>query len=280
MKLSVMLFPFHKELTDKTLSPNKLIQEFHAVGIRAVEPMLAWMETNAELWNELRRAADDQGMAYSCLDIGVNLVGENESDRQKAIDTVVRGVERCRELKCPVALLPGTKPATGMSNEEGRRIYSEGLAQAVDRTKGSGVTLTIEDFGVYPAFACSAAHCIEVLDGAKRPELRFTFDNGNFLLADERPSECYKRTEPRIVHIHIKDFALRPPDNSPSLTTPSGKKYTGCEIGAGAAEVKECLALIKPCSYRGWLSLEVGTRPPLDSAIQGARYVTKTWNTV
>ena len=111
-----------------------------------------------------------------------------------------------------------------MSNEEGRKIYSEGLAKSFDMTKGSGVTLTIEDFGVYPYFACSSAHCIEVLDGAKRPALKLTF-----------------------------------------------------EIGAGVTQVKECLALIKASKYSGWISLEVGTRPPLDSAIQGAKYVTEAW---
>ena len=39
----------------------------------------------------------------------------------------------------------------------------------------------------------------------------------------------------------------------------------------------ECLALIKRGKYDGWLSLEVGTRPPLDSAILGANYVTEAW---
>jgi sugar phosphate isomerase/epimerase len=77
--------------------------------------------------------------------------------------------------------------------------------------------------------------------------------------------------------VHIKDFALRPPDNSPGLTTQSGKRYAGCEIGAGKAQVKECIELIKQSRYGGWISLEVGTRPPLDSAIQGAKYVARAW---
>jgi sugar phosphate isomerase/epimerase len=256
------------------------MDEMKKVGVTALEPMLSWIDTAPERWEELRQAAAVAGMQYSCLDVGANFVGENEEDRRKALDTAVRGVELARSLSCAVVLLPGSRPAANMSNEEGRKIYSEGLAKTADRTRDSGVILTIEDFGVYPRFACSAAHCIEVLDGAKRPELKFTFDNGNFLLADESPAQCFKRTQDRIVHIHIKDFALRPPDSSPGLTTPAGKKYMGCEIGMGKAEVKECLALIKRSTYSGWLSLEVGTRPALDSAIHGARYVTETWKQV
>jgi sugar phosphate isomerase/epimerase len=280
MKMSVMVFPFHKELSDKTLSAKKFVEDMKNVGVTALEPMLSWVDSDPAGWNELRKAAADAGMQYSCFDIGANFVGENAEDRRKAFDNVARGVEWCVQVKCPVALLPGSRPATGMSNEEGRKIYSEGLAKSFDMTKGSGVTLTIEDFGVYPHFACHSTHCIEVLDGAKRPALKFTFDNGNFILADEQPADALKRTQDRIVHVHIKDFALRPPDDKPGLTTPAGKKYMGCEIGAGVTQVKECLALIKASRYSGWISLEVGTRPPLDSAIQGAKYVTEAWKKV
>ena len=280
MKLSVMLFPFHKEFSDKTLPLKRFMEEMKKAGVRALEPMMSWVESAPERWAELRRVAADCGMKYSCYDIGVNFVGESATDRVKAIDTVARGVELCVDLRCPVALLPGTRPAPNMSNEEGRKIYSEGLAKAAERTKGSGVTLTIEDFGVYPHFACSAAHCIHVLDGTKRTDVKFTFDNGNFLLADDLPADCWKRLGDHSVHVHIKDFALRAPDDKPSLTSPSGRKYKGGEIGAGEAQVKECLALIKRSAYNGWLSLEVGTQPPLDSAIQGAKFVTETWEKV
>lgn len=277
MKLSVMLFPFHKDLSDKVLEPKNLVQEFRAVGITAIEPMMSWLDADPIRWTELRKAADDLGMKYSCFDVGVNFVGESAADRQKAQDIVARGVQICVDLKCPVALLPGTKPAANMSNEEGRKIYAEELAKAAERAKGSGVTLTIEDFGVYPFFACSIEHVLEVLDGTKRDDVKLTFDNGNFLLADESPAACFKRCADRIVHVHIKDFALQPADATMGIKSREGKRYIGCEIGTGMAEVKECLALIKASKYDGWLSLEVGTRPPLDAAIRGAKYVREVW---
>jgi sugar phosphate isomerase/epimerase len=80
--------------------------------------------------------------------------------------------------------------------------------------------------------------------------------------------------------VHLKDFALIKPEDKGGIKSPSGKRYVGCEIGVGEAEVDACLGSIKRSPYRGWLSLEVGTRPPLASAIQAAKYVAEAWRRV
>ena len=279
MKLSVMLFPFHRQLSDGTVSAAHVVEVFRGQGVGAIEPMMNWIESDPEKWAEFDRATRDAGMVYSCYDVGANLVGENESDRAKALDTVARGVEFASEkLNCPAVLIPGTKAAAGMPESEGRKIYGEGLAKAAERTRGSGVTLTIEDFGVYPTFAASGAHCLEVLEASSCPDIKFTFDNGNFLLADDTPTHAYGLLKDRTVHVHIKDFALREPDPKPGLTSPGGRRYKGCPIGDGRAEVAECLALLKADQYDGWVSLEVGgSGDPLADAVHGAKYVTQAW---
>lgn len=276
MNLAMMLFPFHQDLADGTCSPRKLAGDLGQVGIAGLEPMLDWMTANARCWGELRRAAKDLAMKFPCLDVIVNLVGKSPADRRAAQDLVARGVDCCVELGCPCALLAGSNAAPGMSNEDGRKLYAEALAKAEERSKGSGVTLTIEDFGMFPKFACRAEHVLEVLDAAG-PGIKFTFDNGNFLSADERPSECFRRLEPRMVHVHLKDFAVCPPVDKAPCQPSVGKMHKDCAIGAGQAEVDECLRLIKASRYAGWISLEVCVTPPLASVQRAALYVTKVW---
>jgi len=106
-------------------------------------------------------------------------VGESDADRQAALDWVAQGVEICAGLGCPTALVAGSKPATGMSNEEGRKVLADALAKVAECAQGSGVTMTIEDFGVYPEFTCSSEHVLEVVQAAAHPNLKITFDNGN-----------------------------------------------------------------------------------------------------
>ncbi|MCK4323071.1 MAG: sugar phosphate isomerase/epimerase [Armatimonadetes bacterium] len=279
MRLSVMLFPFHNGLKTGSLSALDLTQELYGCGVRALEPMLDFAEDNPELWEELRAAAADLGMSYSCLDIGANLVGEGESDRAEALEMVVRGVEICAQLECPIALIPGSCPAPGMSNEEGRHIYSEMLAKAARATADSSVTISIEDYGVYPEFACHSAHVLEVVTGAG-PDIKVTWDNGNFVLADELPVEAYQPLRNHIVHVHIKDWLPAAPESDEGLATPSGKRWVGAQIGRGQAQVAESLALVHADGYDGWISLEVSVAPALEAAIIGANYVSGVWNSL
>ena len=277
MKLSVMLFPFHRLLSEGALEPTAFVRDLRAAGVTAIEPMASWIRSDPVNWGRFDAAARSAGMVYSCYDIGVNLIGESVADRQAALELVAREVAFCRdELQCFVALLPGTRPAAGMSNEEGRRLYGEALAQAATLSAATGVTLTIEDFGVYPHFACAARHCMEVLNGAGET-LRFTFDNGNFLLASDLPLEAYIATRPRLAHVHIKDFCPRDPDGSPSLTSVGGVPYQGCLIGDGTAQVRECLQALRRDGYEQWISIEVGGGNPVEQALHGARVIRAVW---
>ena len=276
-RLSVMLMCFNRGLGDRVLGPRDLIDALSAAGISGLEPAPSWCEQHTDLWVELRQIAQDQGMDWSCCDVSVNFIGDgSEQARREAMDAVSRGVDFCRELGCERALLPGTKPAEGMSESEGRRLYGERLAEAVERHAGSGVTLMIEDFGVYPLFTAGAAHCREVLDIAG-PGAGFTFDNGNFLLGGDAPAESYPRFRDRIEHVHIKDFRVRTPDNTPSLTSPRGIPYEGCEIGTGDAQVRGCVRLLKADRYTGWLSIEAGGYRDAEAAVQGAKAIQEAW---
>ena len=279
MKLSVMLFPFHKDLTEGTYSALDLIERLYAVGVRALEPMLVRMDASHEIADQLRAAAADFGMSYSCLDIGANLIGESEADRSKALDTVARGVDLCLELDCPIALIPGTTPAPGMSNEEGRGIYSRMLARAAELTADSGVTLTIEDFGMAPDFACHSTHVREVVVAAG-PEIKVAWDNGNFLLADEMPVDAFPPLADRTVHVHIKDWLPVPADADEGILSPAGKRWVGAQIGQGDAQVAESLRLLYDDGYDGWISLEVGVAPALEAAVIGANFVTGIWDSL
>ena len=277
MQLSVMLFPFHRLLSDGALHPEAFVAQLQAEGVTAIEPMASWIRSDPQNWARFDAAVRAAGMVYSCYDIGVNFIGESPADRQAALDLVAGEVAFCRDtLGCPIALLPGTRPAAGMSNEEGRKLYGEGLAKSAARSAGSGVTLTIEDFGVYPHFACAAAHCLEVLEAAG-DAVKLTFDNGNFMLGGDRPLDAYHATKARIAHVHIKDFCRRAADGKPSLTTVDGVPLQGCRIGAGEAQVGECLEALRRAAYGGWVSIEVGGGDPVEQAVHGARVIRQAW---
>ncbi len=277
MKLSVMLFPFHAGMKDGEIDVGTCLQRMKDAGVTGIEANLPYADQTPSLWRELLAGASDLGLAHACFDIGVNLIGESAEDRPKAVDSVLRGVEICRDIGCQTALVHGTRPSEGMADEEGRRIYSEQLAKAADRAEGSGVTLTIEDYGVYPEFACSSLHVLDVVEGTGREDVKVTFDNGNFMLADEEPMAAYPVLIDRSVHVHLKDWEIIDSEAEAGLVSPRGTRYVGCEIGEGAAQVAEVTQRLKADGYEGWLSLEVSTAPPVEAAITGAEHVIGAW---
>lgn len=274
MKLSAMLFPFHGPVVNGDLTPGTIVEQLWGAGVSALEPMVSNLDAEPR-WQELLRLAREAGMSFSCLDVGVNFIGEDEADRVKALDTVKRGLDLCAELACPIALLPGTRPAPGMSNEEGRKLYSEGLAKSAELAAPLGIVTCIEDFGVYPEFACHSSHVLEVVTAAG-PDTKVAWDNGNFILADELPMDALPPLWERTVHVHIKDFLLDVTGQA-GLKTPSKKAYKGVEIGGGDCQVAAVVGELKRRGFDGWVSLEVGLAPPLEDALTGAAVVKRAW---
>ena len=276
MKLSIMLFPFHGALSQGQIAPAALISELKNAGATGIEPMWSWISKDPQNWQLLHQAAKDAGMACACYDVGVNLVGESPADRDQAVATCLEQVAFARDvLNCSRMMIHGSRPAKDMSNEEGRQLYGKTLARIASGARGSGVTICIEDFGVYPLFTASARHCHEVLDIAG-PDVGFTFDNGNFLLGGDVHTAIYQSMQARICHVHIKDMAAVPANEKASFAAPDGTGYRGCYLGMGDAKVDECLALLKQDGYDGWLSAEINSAK-LDEARHALHYIAKTW---
>jgi sugar phosphate isomerase/epimerase len=272
--LSVMLCAFHGLITDDSLQPKVLVDAIVGAGLRAVEPMLSNLDVAPVPWQEVLDLCQEAGLKVSCLDIGANLVGNSLEERTEALRTVERALDLCVEMNCPLGLIYGSTPAPDMSNEDGRKIYSQGLARCAEMAQSRHVTACIEDYGGSTAFACRSDHVREVVTGAG-PEVRVVWDNGNFILADELPMHAYDVLRDLAVHVHIKDFALDETDQA-SLKSTAGKAYKGTQIGKGDTQVAECVAALKRDDYDGWLSLEVGG-PPVEQMIAGAEFVKRVW---
>jgi len=99
-----------------------------------------------------------------------------------------------------------------------------------------------------------------VLAHADSSLVRLNFDNGNFLLGDERPLDALENFKSRLIHVHIKDFQRRVPDEKvSSLCSASGVQYQSCALGDGAGEVAPCIRRLHEIGYQGWLSAEIAT---------------------
>jgi len=279
LKLSVMLFPFYGQLNRKSITPLELINSFYSLGIRAVEPSMRWIKANRAAWRRIHAIIADFGMRYSCCDIVANLVGRNEKENKKTLDEVEKNVEFVKKnLNCSLVLVAGARPAEGMSNEYGRKVYGAQLARLCEKLEKTGVTITMESYGMYPDFVAGIKHCRKVIACCGNDNLKFTFDNGNFVLGGDSPLSAYHRFKKIIEHVHIKDFCRCARSFPAALKSMDGKTYRTCLIGEGEAEASGCVRLLKHDKYPGWISLEVGVEGnPLAEVIRGVNLIKNNW---
>ena len=133
-----------------------------------------------------------------------------------------------------VLLVPG-RPRAGTEPARARAWLGEGLRGCVAAADRLGLTPTIENLGIEPALSGAAEHLLELCEAAG-PGLRVTYDAGNFLLAGEDALTALTTLAPRVVHVHLKDWALRPP----------ARERHGAYLGPTAA------ATSAQPSARGW----------------------------
>lgn len=277
MRISTMLFPYQAALQAEEYSAATLFATLREAGMSGLE--LAWegVQSDPTLAKEMLQAAAAEKLLFPCLDVRAPMASGDEQENQLLLANCREAFAFCRdEISCPIALLYGSAPAEGVSNTEARRHYAEMLGRCAELASEFGITVCIEDFGVTPLFTASSRHCLEVIRISNHPEVRFNFDNGNFLLADERPLDALEAVKELICHVHLKDFCRRVPSaQNHSLCTPSGVAYRSCGLGDGAGEVVPCLKRLQELGYDGWLSSESGDTPA--SGARAVRFIAQSW---
>jgi len=264
MKISVMLFPFHSQLINGDISADKLIGTLKDNGAEAVELMVGLEAKAPSIFEQLLKAVRDADFSVACNDIGINLIGEAETRAARLEDAKRHIADSHAVLNTNRVLLYNSNVTPDMPLEEGRRIYAENLAMLADYADSFGITATIEDFDPTPDLACSAEHCLEILNAAG-PKPKLTFDTGNFFEAGEVSTEVFPLVKDRIAHCHIKDVVL----------TPEGpRRKKSCVIGEGIADIAQCVRLLDGIGYDGYLSVEIGGSK-LEDAVTGIKFLNK-----
>src|SRR5262249_32126209 len=88
------------------------------------------------------------------------------------------------------------------------------------------------------------------------PELKVTFDAGNFLLAGEDSVAALDRLAPRVAHVHFKDWKVVPPGTACAYPGVDGRLYQGTALGDGIVNLRGVLGRLQDLGYGGAISVE------------------------
>lgn len=242
------------EQTGKALP--ELLHETREAGIEAVEINMTYLSEHEETY-ELLKAAD---LKVSCVYEFYEMESRNETERAR------KHIETARKAGAGLILVvPGffTEETESFGecvgnqertdkflngNEKALRM-AEGLAEITAIGAEADIRVVIEDFDDVR----SPISCVSGMKWflERIPELKVTFDTGNFITHQEDIFTAWQALRDRVVHVHCKDRGTQ-----------------SVAVGDGYLPMTEILTDILQSGYRGYFAIEHFDAPEQENCIR------------
>jgi sugar phosphate isomerase/epimerase len=222
---------------------RQALERWKGCGLEAVDLFDRMLTASGETVAGAKRLLDSLGLQPSVYCVPTDLISPDPAVRKTALDTIRRGIDACGVLGIRQLFSHG-----GQHNNEGAEAlqrYADGLAQAADLAATAGLTLSIENAG---KMCHTDDELLRCLDLARRPNLRLTFDGGNFVLARCESHRAAERLAPYVTHVHVKTFVPAPGH------TPWPFRY--CPVGQGLVDYRRIRDTMRQAGFDGCMSFE------------------------
>ncbi|HOE62208.1 MAG TPA: sugar phosphate isomerase/epimerase family protein [Candidatus Sumerlaeota bacterium] len=253
MFIGLSMWSFEKDAFAGKLTPADFIRYAAKEGYDAVELLdCFWKETDEEI-AAAKKLAEECGIKIGCYSIGNDFAQKDPAARRQQVEYVKKGIQTAAKLGAPVLRVFGGSPKEGIAYADALPWIVEGFQACVPLAQEKGVVMAMENHGTLSG---SGKQVREIIEKIGSPNFGATTDFGNFLLVDEDSSESVMTVLKYVKHVHCKDFAPAPAGEDRVYTSLAGKKFCGCVLGDGSANVAASLILLKNTGYKGMISIE------------------------
>jgi sugar phosphate isomerase/epimerase len=247
MKISMMSYTMDRGQWGKTHDIKELCRFTQELGLDGID----WVTTYGIDPEEVRKIMDDNGLKTVCYTFFADINFPGRKDRQKGLDEIKMGIEIAHVLGTDKIMLPfGGK--NEYSRREAKKNVIAGLKEAVRIGRKSGITVTVEDFTSLRSPFLVSSDFIETVK--QIPELRVTYDSGNFFVGGEDPIVAYKNLKDMVVFGHFKDWTIV--QSETGIKDINGRFYRTALVGEGIVDYKNLIDVIKESGYDGYMNLE------------------------
>jgi len=212
-------------------------------------------QPHVALWEDpvlLREKMDRYGVQFSQVDAAYPLSGKDGPLR--GVPYVIKSIQWAHLAGCPrVDTTDGMSPPEGLTDAEAMDLMKRSYEQIIEVADAHRITVNIEPHG---HFTTRPEMMAKMLDFCDSQYLKMNMDTGNTYIAGQDPVAFVQRFIDQIDHVHIKDV-------SESLAAAKRGGQTGiavsqCALGDGvnAANIRQCLVLLRDHGYNGVLSIE------------------------
>ena len=200
----------------------------------------------------LRRKMESFGVRFSQVDAAFPLSGKDGPIR--GVPYVMKAIQWAKLIGCSrVDTTDGLHAPEGLQDKEAMTMMKRSYEQILRVAEAHQIIVNIEPHGY---FTTNPDRMAEMQAFSDSRWLRMNLDTGNTYIAGQDPVAFLQRFLQRVSHVHVKDV-------SESLAKALRGGMTGiavshCSLGEGvnAANIRQCLTILRDAGYDGVLSME------------------------
>lgn len=275
MKIALSMWSVHKYWYEQKWDTVDFLEFASEVGVQGVELLSCFWKDKEKDIPLIDAALQEYSLQVACFSACNNFVVADEEQRRGQVKEVTDAVDAAVHFGAKVVrVFSGDLPNDSITYEQGLEYVVEGLSKAAEYAEQSGVTLCLENHGL---FAGRSDQVMDIIRKVNSDALRSTFDTGNFLLVGQSTSEAVDELKDYVGHVHVKDFVPVPEGTTGAVIRAlTGELYLGKVAGEGAVDLKYVFGALRNAGYDGWLSVEFeGDEEPQRGSIDAVGNVTR-----
>lgn len=253
MDIAVMAYSFSRSLETGGLDLPGLIRCVRDLGVRRLELMDTLMRPQEV--PAIQQVLAETGVKVVACDAFCNVATPDKGERDRRVTQFRAQLSRAAALGARnVMAIPGL-PGEGIDPLAMRQWFGEALRASLPEASRLGLTLMVENLGILANLYGRSEQILGICE-VVGPELKVTFDAGNFLLAGEDNLAAFDRLAPWIAHVHFKDWKLVTAGTPCAYPGVDGRLYQGVTLGDGIVNLQGVVRRLKELGYGGAISVE------------------------
>jgi len=174
---------------------------------------------------------------------GLHFTTPDAAVRQRTIAYLNELIDFCGDLGGPYMIFgsPKQRNTKGISVEEAKKHFAEGLAAVADHARRRGVKILVEPLGKRTTDVVNTlAQALELAERVDHPAIQIMFDFNNTVDETEPFDVLLRKYYGHIHHVHVQEM---------------GGKHLG--TGTAVNDYVKAFQVLKDSRYDKWISLEV-----------------------
>ncbi len=246
MKIAVFYHHIREAAKQAGMTEEQVLVQLRKAGVGYAEADFDDLVKNPEMIVRLNEAGLSVSSIYCFFDFAL----------RKEEDRVWQLIKTAHQARCrQVMVIPGFYYS---EEKEARR---EALDRMVHMTgafcqlaSANGLTVTMEDFDDSRSPIKNSRGLLYFAE--RIPELKITFDTGNFVFCGEDVLEAFERLKDKIVHVHCKDRRIEGFDADEGKMDERGHMMYASPVGSGFLPMEEIVRRLQAMGYDGIYTAE------------------------